>query len=62
MNAEMMIEKIRDSIENYEVFKELALDIRLRKAEMQLYAWFEKYLELKIICLDLRTVSMKTIS
>lgn len=25
MNAEMIIEKIRDNIENYEVFKELAL-------------------------------------
>ena len=41
MNAEMIIEKIRDNIENYEVFKELALDIRFRKAEMQLYVWFK---------------------
>lgn len=31
MNAEMIIEKIRNSIENYEVFKELALDIRFAK-------------------------------
>ena len=39
MNANMIIEKIRDSIEDYEVFKSLALDIRFRKAEMQLFAW-----------------------
>lgn len=31
MNAEMIIEKVRDSIENYEVFKELALNIRSKK-------------------------------
>ena len=30
MNAEMIIEKVRDSIENYEVFKDLALNIRFR--------------------------------
>ena len=48
MNAEMIIEKIRDSIENYEVFKELALDIRFRKAEMQFYAWFLKVLGIEV--------------
>lgn len=31
MNAEMIIEKVRDSIENYEVFKDLALNIRSKK-------------------------------
>ena len=39
MNAEMIIEKIRDSIENYEAFKELALDIRFRKADRRFYSW-----------------------
>lgn len=39
MNAEMIIEKIRDSIENYEVFKELALDIRFRKADRRFFSW-----------------------
>ena len=53
MNAEMIIEKIRDNIENYEVFKELALDIRFRKAEMQLYVWFNGVLGIE--------ASMKTI-
>ena len=41
MNAELIIEKIRDSIENYEVFKKLALDIRFRKADRQFYTWGE---------------------
>ena len=44
MNAEMIIEKIRDSIENYEVFKEIALDLRLRKAERQFYSWSQNVL------------------
>ncbi len=48
MNAGMIIEKIRDSIENYEVFKEIALDIRFRKAEMQLYAWFKGVLGIEV--------------
>ena len=48
MNAEMIIEKIRDNIENYEVFKELALDIRFRKAEMQLYVWFKGVLGIEV--------------
>ena len=39
MNAEMIIEKIRDSIENYEVFKERALNIRFRKADRRFYSW-----------------------
>ena len=39
MNAEMIIEKIRDSIENYEAFKELALNIRFRKADRRFYSW-----------------------
>ena len=48
MNAEMIIEKIRDSIENYEVFKNIALDIRFRKAEMQLYSWFKNALGIEV--------------
>ena len=48
MNTEMIIEKIRDSIENYEVFKEMALDIRFRKAEMQLYSWFKNVLGIEV--------------
>lgn len=48
MNAEMIIEKNRDSIENYEVFKELALDIRFRKAEMQLYTWFKSVFGIEV--------------
>ena len=48
MNAKIIIEKIRDSIENYEVFKELALDIRFRKAEMQLYTWFKSVLGIEV--------------
>lgn len=39
MNAEMIIEKIRDSIANYDVFQELALDIRFRKADRRFYSW-----------------------
>ena len=48
MNTEMIIEKIRDSIENYEAFRELALDIRFRKAEMQLYSWYENVLGIHV--------------
>ncbi|MBQ8011142.1 MAG: hypothetical protein IJ265_06280 [Oscillospiraceae bacterium] len=48
MNAEMIIEKIRDSIENYEEFKEIALDIRFRKAEMQLYSWYKSVLGIEV--------------
>lgn len=48
MNAEMIIEKIRDSIENYEVFKDIAQDIRFRKAEMQLYSWFKNVLGIEV--------------
>ena len=44
MNAEMIIEKIRDSIENYELFKDIALDIRFRKADMRYYSWFKNVL------------------
>jgi len=44
MNAEMIIEKIRNSIENYEVFKELALDIRFRKADRRFYSWSQDVL------------------
>ena len=39
MNTEMIIKKIRDSIENYEVFKDIALNISFHKAEMQFYYW-----------------------
>ena len=48
MNAEMIIEKIRDSIANYEVFKEIAMDIRFRKSEMQLYSWFKNVLGIEV--------------
>ena len=48
MNAEMIIEKIRDSIENYEVFKELALDIRFREADMRLYVWSQNVLGISV--------------
>ena len=48
MNVEMIIEKIRDSIENYEVFKDIALDIRFRKAEMHLYSWFKNVLGIEV--------------
>ena len=48
MNAEMIIDTIRDSIENYEVFKELALDIRFRKADMRLYAWSKNVLGISV--------------
>ena len=44
MNAEMIIEKVRDSIENYEVFKDLALNIRFRKADIRCYVWSQKVL------------------
>ena len=48
MNAEMIIDKIRDNIEDYDVFKELALDIRFRKAEMQLYSWYKNVLGIHV--------------
>lgn len=48
MNAEMIIEKIRYSIENYEVLKDIAQDIRFRKAEMQLYSWFSNVLGIEV--------------
>ena len=48
MNAEMIIKRIRDSIENYEMFKNLALDIQFRKAEMQLHAWFKSVLGIEV--------------
>lgn len=44
----MIIEKIRDSIENYEVFQKIALDIRFRKAEMQFYSWLQKVLGIEV--------------
>ena len=44
MNAEMIIEKIRDSIENYDVFKELALNLRFRKADRRFYSWSQDVL------------------
>ena len=44
MNAEMIIEKIRDSLENYEMFKEIALDLRFRKAERRFYTWSQNVL------------------
>ena len=44
----MIIKRIRDSIENYEMFKDLALDIQFRKAEMQLHAWFKGVLGIEV--------------
>ena len=40
----MIIEKVRDSIENYEVFKEQALNIRFRKADIRCYVWSQNVL------------------
>jgi len=48
MNAEIVIEKLRDSIENYEVFKELALDIRFRKADLRYYSWSQNVLGIDV--------------
>lgn len=48
MNAEMIIERIRSSIENYEEFKKIALDINFRKAEMQLYSWVKNVLGIQV--------------
>ena len=49
MHAETIIEKVRDSVENYEVFKELALDIRFRKADMRLYVWSQNVLGIEVL-------------
>ena len=48
VNAEKIIEKNRDSIAHYEVFKEIALDIRFRDAEMQLYSWYKGVLGMEV--------------
>ena len=44
----MIIEKIRNSIENYEVFQKIALDIHFRKAEMQFYSWEKNVLGINV--------------
>ena len=49
MHAETIIEKIRDSVENYEIFKALALDIRFRKADMRLYVWSQNVLGIEVL-------------
>ena len=57
MHAETIIEKVRDSVENYEVFKALALDIRFRKADMRLYVWSQNALGIEVLAGELIIMS-----